>query len=805
MNTQRHVVFGKAWLAGTLTAAVWLFAAVETRPSPAAELEPPGEAEVRVRGSCILTHPDSGDLVRYAAQELQKYLRLLSAGEVTAKSAEKLEDPPAGKALFVLGSARQLRRIEGVPKVFLEKIASLKPEGFTVTTLKVAKGRVVLVGASDDAGVLYGVYDLLERLGCFFQTTGDMLPEPRSDVALPELDYTRAPLLRKRGFLTHPCYPQVGLFSLDDWRGLLDQMAKLKMNYLIFYWFVAEPWIRYEYQGEVNQLGGVLNVIESGSLLWPGVGHCVRTAEMPVGADKFPYPHLAPREFQDFATHDELFDAAAKYLQGLIAHAHRRNIEVWLGFDPVMLPENLTKHAQNVRFNKHIFGGACGPNDPVLREINRARLASVFNTYPEADGYFLWFPEHCYTDKRPESLKLYQRERPRYEAALNHFTKHWTRGRGDRERVWMDYLCADIGAIEIFKDVLSDKEQIDRKRRMGIASFGKGYVFPMMDKLFPRDVAFNDMESAAVWSPAGAPFHLLADMGQRERIITPRLDEDTSVISLQFNVTLFLYDKVISSCLKNGLAGFAGQHYRFRGGEQNSRFLAEAAWEKDLDCPTFYHRYCQRIFGAKAGEQVARAMLIMEDNDKVLGWRNWGGQPAYGGHSSETSAMARFGRDPKKLKGPPYPNVAAYVGQKARYEPVLQRLQKAQSLLSQARPNVQGNGQHELEYLASRLKVYEHLLHWIVETNTALIQCHQAFGYRDSDPTKFLEVLRGMQTSVDRAYEAAMATGQEQARFVAHPSELAVLAFVNSGVIKHTRDFQQFVHQLVAFHEEPGN
>ena len=198
-------------------------------------------SKVLWQGSRVTAHPDGSELVQYAADQMQEYLGRLTQGNLTVDKDDKLEALTSGRVRFVVGTAAELGKIEGVPEEFVAKVRSLAAESFAVTTLGEGKSRTVIVGGPDDGGVLYGVYDVLERLGCYFQTTGDILPEARPDLALPKLDYSRTPLLTRRGLLTHPCYPQVGLFSLDDWKSLLDQMAKLKMNYLIFYWFPGEP------------------------------------------------------------------------------------------------------------------------------------------------------------------------------------------------------------------------------------------------------------------------------------------------------------------------------------------------------------------------------------------------------------------------------------------------------------------------------------------------------------------------------------------------------------------------------------
>ena len=192
-------------------------------------------------------------------------------------------------------------------------------------------------------------------------------------------------------------------------------------------------------------------------------------------------------------------------------------------------------------------------------------------------------------------------------------------------------------------------------------------------------------------------------------------------------------------------------------------------------------------------------MLIMEQNDETLGWR---GQKslAWSAGTPESATMRRFGPDPDKFVRPPYSNVGGFVGRRAVFQGVLDRVREAQRLFQEAQPDVEPKGRPELEYLASRLKVYEYLAETIVELNTAFIECHRAFQFYESDRAGFVKLLDTMKEHVDRAHHASVRTAQEQARFTDHPSELAVLEYVNCGLIKYTQPFHEFIDKLVALH-----
>ena len=226
-------------------------------------------------------------------------------------------------------------------------------------------------------------------------------------MALPSLDERVEPAFRRRGMHVDNCYPNQTMWSLEDWKKTIDQMAKMRMNYLQVFWFPNTPWLTYEYRGEKNFLGDA-STKESGYMLWSAEQGSFLVKDMTVGREHFKYPRIAPPELQDVETPDQAFQKSQDLLRAVIAYAKTRKIKTWLAIDPVSVPPNLGRFARNragdLPFQPILGGAYMCPADPVAHEINESRLKSLFATYPEAEGYFLWFPElypNCDDDKEP--------------------------------------------------------------------------------------------------------------------------------------------------------------------------------------------------------------------------------------------------------------------------------------------------------------------------------------------------------------------------------------------------------------------
>ena len=141
------------------------------------------------------------------------------------------------------------------------KFSGLKQDGFLIKTGRVGSHPVVVVAGNDGPSTMYGVYELIERLGVTFRLTGDIIPPRRDTLEIPPLDLRQEPAMSRRGFLVPDAgYENITMFSYEDYAKLIDQMAKMKCNYLEFYWYVGAPWIEYHYGGEKNLIGDLSQV-----------------------------------------------------------------------------------------------------------------------------------------------------------------------------------------------------------------------------------------------------------------------------------------------------------------------------------------------------------------------------------------------------------------------------------------------------------------------------------------------------------------------------------------------------------------
>jgi Carbohydrate binding module (family 6) len=308
----------------------------------------------------------------YAARELQRYVYLLSGSLLPLQQA--VLPPKANGFLIEMSGAKT--------------IVDLGEEGYA---LKNEKG-LLTIRAATSVGCLYGVYGLLEdHYGVGFYLGDDVLPQKKT-FYLPMVDEVKKPLVKIRGFLPWTNFPQSAtVYSWEDWRFIIDQAAKMRMNFIQVH----------NYNGEQGHNEPFHNFRVRGHLsrVWmptAKTGHGWNCK--PFAVDQFRFGASDLFDDYDFgsdaALHNEplsnemVFAKGVSLFQRVIAYAHTRGVKIGLGLDiDLILPEYKTT-----------------ADDP---EVIEARMQQVMQDYPDLDYLFLYISELI--NNKPEKLALWKR------------------------------------------------------------------------------------------------------------------------------------------------------------------------------------------------------------------------------------------------------------------------------------------------------------------------------------------------------------------------------------------------------------
>jgi len=779
----------REWLQEAGGLALGLAAGVAGGPAYAAEIP---LTDGHQGGAAIIV--GNNEFYGWLAEELQRHLRLLSGAEFPiAKAGE----PVSSEVRLLLGGPESNELVAAAQRRKLVDFSPLKQDGFIVQRIQLDAQPALVVGGNCEASTMYAVYELLERLGVVFQLTGDIIPVQKPNLTIPDLHLKMEPTLKYRGFqLRQFVMPWMGL---EELKKLIDQMAKLKYNYLEFFWYVGSPWVEYHHRGEKAMIGD-LNPKESGYLNWRLAAGTFRASDVAIGREHFSGEQVCAPEFQGVTSPEEAHRVARELLTQVIDYAHQRKIQVWLALgDCPTVPPNLGRHSQTG--SRQQWGGfAIPPGDPAGLEIWTAAVKSTIETYPKADGYWVWLAELYFPSGDLETQKVLKRYEPyrRLIPTLEEIQKL-----GYAQPTTTEQIDSDIGLIHYGKELADWVRRDYPSLKFGIAVLGRSYLFRIMDALIPTGIAFSSMESSAVWSLSNSrhrvPMELFGGMGSRERFLVHRLDEDVNTLGAQYYTTLYYHDRVNEGGVESGLSGGAPYMGRLRGVEQNSKFLAEGAWNPSLTPQNFYREYSRRLYGEDARPLMESAFLALELNSSLVGYGGVGNFPNFT-DPPEIRLMRAFRQGTHPLDGPVNLKVS---GLQTVYEEKFAKsmgvLQKALAQMRAAETKIPVGARGEWAYLVGKTEQF--IMH--LESSQSLLMGLLAYAgafQKRSEEQRFLEGLTSAEAHFSHSHSRANAVAQKLAEMADDPTERYMLFRYNVRYLRPIEEFHKFVKNVVNFY-----
>ncbi|MCI5648720.1 MAG: hypothetical protein MR332_04695 [Fusicatenibacter sp.] len=301
-----------------------------------------------------------GQMAEYAKTELEKYIYLLT-GE-TADAAKCVNT--AYRIVFTLEIS--------------EKKKELGAEGYVIRTED--HGKRVLILAETEQGLLYGVYGLLsDHYGIGFYFSGDAIPEKKKPLPLLEITETKVPEQYIRGVLPWMNFPQSSTsYSLKDWMYIIDQMARMRMNFINIHNYNGEfghneMFHNYMLDGKMSRNW---NATVSKPHAWGIKGWKV---------DEYLFGGKEVFDDYDFgadaALHNDCLDNPEVFQKGssemafVIRYAHTRGVKIGLGLD------------------WNLIMGEEGQKADDFRVVD-ARIHQIITDYPDLDYLLLYRSEN---------------------------------------------------------------------------------------------------------------------------------------------------------------------------------------------------------------------------------------------------------------------------------------------------------------------------------------------------------------------------------------------------------------------------
>ena len=352
-----------------------------------------GGASLRAADVPIVLAPDAPSSVRLAAADLVKNLARLYPQDKFALAGSL---PAMGKAILVGPVAEEAVRTR------LGGDVPTKPESFVVRTRKTGGLELGIIGGADACGAVYGVYQLLVRLGGGFYLSGDTPPAPKTGA----FDFTgwqleNAPLMPVRlVFDWHNFLSGCSTWNLPDWQKWTAQSQKMGFNAIMVHAYGNNPMAGFTFQGIPKPVGYLSTTIKGRD--WSTMH--VTDVRRVFGGEVFEQPAFGSEAA--LVPDEKRVAAAQSLMQKVIADAGRHDMGVYFAVDvdtPSANPQELvTLLPEAARFQASgatstMTGSTTNrvwlPNPDTAEgyAYYRAQVDSLLKTYPQITRLVVWF------------------------------------------------------------------------------------------------------------------------------------------------------------------------------------------------------------------------------------------------------------------------------------------------------------------------------------------------------------------------------------------------------------------------------
>lgn len=491
----------------------------------------------------IMGADDAPPLVELALHEIRRYL-YLRTGELLPVTPLTEKESDASYAAVWVGLAGDpfAQRAGEAPE--------LPPDGFWLKSVDRDGHRTVFVVGGGETGALYGAYRFAELLGVRFYLHGDVIPDARIALALPETDEVGAPLFELRGIQPFHDFPEgPDWWNADEYKATLAQLPKMGMNFFGLHTYpedrpAAEPTVWIGLAEDAAEDGSVRHsypAIYYNTLLPVGWGFQAKpTSAYTHGAaalfDRDGYSSDVLRGFEPKPETpedcNEVFNRAGALLRDAFTFARSLGIKTCIGTEtPLVVPREVRRRL-----------GVDDPAAPISQEDILRLYEGIFTRIARAhpvDYYWFWTPENW----------------------------TWEGVKKDAVQATVDDV---LTAIQAAKNV---------RAPFALATcgwvLGPQYDRALFDQILPKDMPLSCINRQVGFEPVEPGF---AHVHGRPKWAIPWLEDDPALHSPQLWVGRMRRDAV--DALRYGCTGLMGIHWRTRILGPNVSALAKAAWEQ---------------------------------------------------------------------------------------------------------------------------------------------------------------------------------------------------------------------------------
>jgi len=263
------------------------------------------------------------------------------------------------------------------------------PESYVVTKAEIGGTQTGMILGADPAGVIYGVYALLERLGAGFFLSLDTAAESRPGAFnLAAWDLANHPLTPTRMvFNWHNFLTGCTAWDLEDWKSWIRQAQKSGFNTIMVHAYGNNPMFTFGFNGFEKPVGYLATTRQGRD--W-SVNH-VNDVRHLHGGFLFDEPVFGSEAGK--VPNDERVRAKQSMMRDAFRYARQRGVKVNFSLDfdvPSCNPPEMIMSLDPADRFKIRGVWHARPDTPGGHAYYKAQAEALMSTYPQIDTVSLW-------------------------------------------------------------------------------------------------------------------------------------------------------------------------------------------------------------------------------------------------------------------------------------------------------------------------------------------------------------------------------------------------------------------------------
>ena len=525
-------------------------------------------------------------VLRFAADELSGYLeKIYIDADFPVQN-----NLPEGDRAILLGTPMASDIIRG----FVDAEVVGPEDSFVVRTGKLAETPVGVIAGHNPRAVLYGVYELLEELGCGFYLSYNAMPAGTAgSFSFQEWHLADRPLTGDRiVFDWHNFLSSCSTWDLPHWRKWIAQAARMRYSGVMVHAYGNNPMFQFSHNGKTKPVGYLATTARGRD--W-GTQH-VNDVRRLHGGQVFEDPVFGSEASK--VQPEKRVEATRELMRKAFDAARRRGLDVHFALDVDTRssnpPEVIRTLPESARFES-AGRPLANPDTPEGYAYYRSMIHALLESYPQITDLVVWHRRRSTLWRRLKVEDFPEAWKPIYRASLAQHPDV-------NDHPDSPSMFAISRIVRAFRKILDEMGRDDVELSTGTWGFSH---LPAANAFMPDGVALMALDWSTIFDTPQREKEIKAVSGDRKMIpIVWAHHDDRTYMGRSYTP----YDDFAATLNDYDAAGFGIIHWITRPLDIYFKSHGQQVWKRFANQPLSRtcRRMAERTFGGQATGPMAR-------------------------------------------------------------------------------------------------------------------------------------------------------------------------------------------------------